>query len=247
MRSMIRFLTLVAVVIILAAPAYATQKVVYPFGTEEVSVPIDQYINVFCAGDNSARVYKSTGGPSTNTPKRFTLETSGTVTNKETVFGPYTSATTIKIQAGADPVFYSVGALAASLVVLRNSPRISYNQVAPVAYNSALTLLTSDLMGGLITSTQATGATIALTLPTGTLADAAAGLEIGMGFEWSLLNLSAAAADTVTLTAGTGHTIVGPPIVQSVHATTGGITGATARWLTKKTAANTFITYRIGN
>jgi CO dehydrogenase/acetyl-CoA synthase alpha subunit len=60
------------------------------------------------------------------------------------------------------------------------------------------------------------------------------------------MNLSAAAADTITVTAGTGHTIVGIPIVQSVHSTTGGITGASSTWRTRKTAANTFVSYRVG-
>jgi hypothetical protein len=42
-----------------------------------------------------------------------------------------------------------------------------------------------------------------------------------------------------------GKDIVGNPIVQSANASTGGIYGNSARWRTRKTAANTFVTYRI--
>jgi hypothetical protein len=61
-----------------------------------------------------------------------------------------------------------------------------------------------------------------------------------------LINLSAAALDTITLTAAAGHTIVGNAIVQSANAATGGVYGNSAHWRTRKTAANTFITYRVG-
>lgn len=242
-----RYLLIIILSALLAvSPVLATQNIVYPQGTVDVAVPADQYISVFAAG-NSSRVFKSVGGPAGGFPTKFALETGGALVKGEKVFGPYTVATTIRIVANADPVYYSVGALAANLAILAHTPRIVYTQFAPVAYNTTTTLLSSDLMVGLLTSTQATGATITLTLPTGTLLDTASGLQINQGFEWTLSNLSAAAADTVTLAAGTGHTIVGVAIVQSVHVSTGGITGATARFFTRKTAANTFITYRIGN
>jgi hypothetical protein len=83
---------------------------------------------------------------------------------------------------------------------------------------------------------------VAYTLPTGTLMDAASGLSINQGFQWSLINLSASAANTITLTAGTAHTIVGDAITQAAGQATG---GNASRWFTRKTAANTFVTYRI--
>jgi hypothetical protein len=140
---------------------------------------------------------------------------------------------------------YSVGLLAASLPVLAQQPRNVYTQLAPISYTTTQTLLAPDLMTGIITATHTAGGTVAYTLPTGTLTDAATGLYINQGFEWTLINLSAAAADTITLTAGTGHTIVGTAVVPSAHSTTGLLYGNAARWFTRKTAANTFITYRI--
>jgi hypothetical protein len=60
------------------------------------------------------------------------------------------------------------------------------------------------------------------------------GLPIDTAFDWVLINTG---SGTATLAAGTGHTIVGA-------ATTAIATSS--RWRTRKTAANTFVTYRIG-
>jgi len=118
--------------------------------------------------------------------------------------------------------------------------------VTITAETAAAVLTIAELLTGIVIGTQSTGSTNALTLPTGTLSEAAFDeLPIGSGFEWSIINLSAAAADTYTLTATTAHTIVGNPIVQSAHVSTGGIMGNSARFFTKKSALNTFITYRI--
>lgn len=118
-------------------------------------------------------------------------------------------------------------------------------QPTPTAKTTAVTLTLADLQSGIITATQSSGATVAYTLPTGAVMDASGVFSVNESFDWVLMNLSAAAADTVTLTAATGHTIVGVAIVQSVHVSTGGITGASATWRTRKTGANTFVTYRI--
>lgn len=249
MKFMIQFLVLaVALLVIAVPPAMATQLTVYPFGKVEVTVPVDQYITIAASGA-SAKISKQVGGPATSSLARFTPETTvsgGVLTNREVTFGPYTIATVIKIEANADPVYYSVGALAAALPVLRVEPRIAYSQLAIATNNTTASLLSSDMMTGIITSTHTVGATLNLTLPTGTLLDTAAGLQIGKGFEWSLINLSLAAADTVTLNAASGHTIVGAVLVPSGHATTGGLNGTnSARFFTRKTAANTFITYRL--
>ena len=64
-------------------------------------------------------------------------------------------------------------------------------------------------------------------------------------FEWTLINLSAAAIDTITIVAGADHTVVGNMIVQSAHGTTGALYGNSATFRTRKTATNTFVTYRI--
>lgn len=119
-------------------------------------------------------------------------------------------------------------------------------QAAPTAKTIANTLTIAELLTRIITATPtATGATAAYTLPTGALIDAGVTMEVNDSFDWTIINSALAAADTITITADTGHTIVGGPIVQSLHATTGGITGYSATFRTRKSAADTFISYRV--
>lgn len=123
-------------------------------------------------------------------------------------------------------------------------------QPTPTAKTTAATLTIAELLTGIITGTHTAGATQAYTLPDGSLIDAAflaarVSLEADDSFDWTLINLSAAALDTITVTAGTTHTIVGNPIVQSAHVSTGGIYGNSSRWRTRKTAADTFVSYRM--
>jgi hypothetical protein len=124
------------------------------------------------------------------------------------------------------------------------------SKVTATAKTTAATLTIAELLTGLLTGTHTAGATQAYTLPTGTNMSAGCACGDGEGFEWSLINLSAAAADSITVTAGDDHTIVGAPVVISVHATTGGaITSMgvnSSRWYSRKTTANTWVTYRIG-
>lgn len=109
-------------------------------------------------------------------------------------------------------------------------------QAAPVAQNSTATLTIATLLGGLVTATSATA--VSLTLPTGTLSDAgilAGALANDRAFEWVLVNLGSSSG-AVTLLAGTGHTIVGNAVTAI---------STSSRWRTRKTAGNTFVTYRI--
>jgi len=120
-------------------------------------------------------------------------------------------------------------------------------QVAPATATTAATLTIAQLLTGTLNATPtATGATAAYTLPTGALIDAAVDMAVNDSFDWVCINNALAAADTITITATTGHTIVGGPIVQSLHVTTGGITGYSAVFRTRKSAADTFVTYRVG-
>jgi hypothetical protein len=99
-------------------------------------------------------------------------------------------------------------------------------------------------MIGILTATPtATGATVAYTLPTGTDMDTGANFGTDDSFDWSITNLAAAAADTITITANTAHTLVGNPIVNSSHATT--VADASAVFRSRRTGAATWVTYRI--
>jgi hypothetical protein len=111
-----------------------------------------------------------------------------------------------------------------------------FQQPTPTAVNATATLTIAQILTLIITTTSSTA--VSLTLPTGTLTDAgilSGALGVDEAFEWYLINLGSSAG-AVTLVAGTGHTIVGNAVVAIT---------TTARWLTRKTAANTFVTYRI--
>lgn len=122
--------------------------------------------------------------------------------------------------------------------------------VTVTAKTTDATLTIAELLTGFLTGTHAVGGTQTYTLPTGTNMTAGCACGDGEGFEWSLVNLSAAAADTLTVAAGVDHTIVGIALVASVHASTGGAaTGYginSSRWYSRKTTGNTWVTYRIG-
>lgn len=144
-------------------------------------------------------------------------------------------------------VVLTPGALAGSGIAgnTRLGGVVAINQPTPTAKTTAATLTIAELKTKILTGEHTAGATQAYTLPTGTLVDAALQFSDDDAFDWSLINISAAAADTVTVTAGADHTIVGNPIVQSAHASTGGIYGNSSLWRTRKTTANTYVTYRI--
>lgn len=107
-------------------------------------------------------------------------------------------------------------------------------QPTPTAKTGDATLTIAELLTGIVTATKATA--VALTLPTGTLTDAGVGaMAIGQSFEWAVINLGSASG-AVTMTNGTDHTYVGNATVAI---------STSARLRTAKTAANTFITYRV--
>lgn len=110
-------------------------------------------------------------------------------------------------------------------------------QGAPTAKTGDATLTIAELLGRIITATKATA--VAFTLPTGTLTDAglnSGATPVGSSFDWSIINLGSSSGAT-TLNAGTDHTIVGNAVVAI---------STTGNFRTRKTAANTFVTYRIG-
>ena len=110
------------------------------------------------------------------------------------------------------------------------------NQQTPTAVTATGTLTIANLLTQIITSTSAVA--VALTLPTGTLSDAGVSggtSAVNTSFDWSIINTGSAVGD-VTLVAGTAHTIVGSVTVA---------VGTTGSFRSRKTATNTFVTYRV--
>jgi len=138
----------------------------------------------------------------------------------------FSAATQVTIVAGDHEVLYNTGT---GPVVYE---RTNYQPV-PGTLNATGTLTAALILGGIVTSS--TAAAVTATLDTGAVMDAALDMGIGDSFVWSAINTGGANAFTVTA-AASGHTVVGA----------GGVAANTSgRFLTKKTAADTFVTYRI--
>lgn len=110
------------------------------------------------------------------------------------------------------------------------------DQNTPTTKTTSTTLTIEELMKRIITGTHSAGSTQTYTLPTGTLSDTNTYIGINSSFDWNLINLSSGSSNTITLSAGATHSIVGAVVVDA---------GSSAVFRTRKTATNTFITYRI--
>lgn len=139
----------------------------------------------------------------------------------------FTAATTIIITAGARDVLYNVGVTPAVY-------ETTDYQTSPGTLNATGTLTAALILGKTVTSS--TAAAVTATLDTGTVMDAALTMGVDDSFDWAAINTGGSNAFTVTA-AASGHTVVG---AGAVAANTSG------RFRTRKTAANTFVTYRIG-
>lgn len=111
-------------------------------------------------------------------------------------------------------------------------------QASPATLNATGTLTIAQLLNGIVTST--TAAAVAATLPLGTSIEAESALtdggllQVDESFRWNVINTGG--ANAFTLQANTGHTIVGNAAVAA---------SSSAEFLTRKTAANTYVTYRL--
>ena len=196
-------------------------NVIFTQGTATVTVPAGEKIAV--QAYSPALVFQEVGFP--NFPDSQDLLT--TVENTTYVSSAFTNATSVTIQAGASGAFYAVGV----------SPVISNNgnfqlQGAPGVLNATGTLTAAMILSGIVTSTSA--ANVTATLDVGSVVEAASEFAIGDSFDWSVINTG---PSTFTVTSpGASHTIVGVGAV---------LTLISAVWRTRKTAANTFISYRL--
>jgi hypothetical protein len=120
---------------------------------------------------------------------------------------------------------------------------LGIEQVTPTAETTgAVSLTIAKLLTKLITAAPSDAR--AYTLDTGANCEAGAAFSINDSFDWVLINTESAAADhIITLTASSGHTIIGNPLVLPSEATT--VHNSSAIFRTRKTALNTFVTYRI--
>jgi hypothetical protein len=200
--------------------------IIYPQGTATITVAAGDSVAVWSQGAG-VQVFRNVGYP--NYPSQQS-ELTGPTAFVQSVYGAYASGAELTINANAATVYYATGVAPVVPVIYQWQ-----TQGAPVAFTAADTVTATAMLGGLTTLTQATGATVALTLATGAVLDAASDFDVGDSFDWVIINLGAG-ANSGTLTASTTHAIVGAAVVAAA-------TSATFR--TRKTAADTFVTYRI--
>ncbi len=98
----------------------------------------------------------------------------------------------------------------------------------------AVTLTIANILTGVIHGTPDGAREYAL--PTGADVDAGVNMVAGDAFDWTVLNATASTHAITVAQGASGHTVVGGMVVP--HASSG-------RFRTRKTAANTFVTYRI--
>ena len=170
------------------------------------------------------KVYQQLGVP--NFPSTFSL-IQDVAAKTEYRSSAFATGAVIRIEADAADVFYAVGVTA---VITENIGQRA--QPAPGVLNATGTLTAAMIAAGIVTST--TAAAVTATLDTGAVMDAALEMEIGESFDWSAI---ATGANAFTVTAAaSGHTVVGAGAVA---------TGTSGTFRTRKTAADTFITYRL--
>lgn len=195
--------------------------IIYTQGSATIDVAAGESVAVFAP--NKASVYQLGSYP--NYPETESLL--GTVLDGgQTTFGPYASGATLRIDNGAGEALYAVG-----VAPVITELRASQYQGDPVAVNATGAVSALAIQGGIVTST--TAAAVAGTVPTGAVMDAAVQMEIGDSVDWSVINTG---PNTFTVTAASGHTLVG---VAAVVTVTSGL------FRTRKTAAETFVTYRL--
>lgn len=113
-------------------------------------------------------------------------------------------------------------------------------QPTPANKITSTLLTTADILTKIITGSDSASSR-SYQLPTAANMEADLGLSVGQAREFSVINLSPGAADTITLTVNTGVGIVGSPVIAAGADTV--IKSGLFRL--RKTAANTFICYRI--
>lgn len=198
-----------------------------PLGaSRQVTVPSGESIAVFTQG--KASVSTQVGFP--NYPN--SVVTQQDVINGQVVYGPFTANTLVFINGdGANDVLFEVGS--APIVKQWRAPSFERTTVTNIADGGSMAVTAAGILGGIVTATPTAGRNIQL--PTGAAMDLSSEFNVSEGIEWSVITLAAFA---LTLTVNTGHTIVGA-------AATAGTSGAAARFRTVKTAADTFVTYRL--
>ena len=111
-------------------------------------------------------------------------------------------------------------------------------QGAPAALTATATVTTAQLLTGIIAGSPG-GSAADYTLPTVALLEATlTNAKIDSSFEFVIINIDGSGSGVITLTAGTGWTLVGLATVAATAGTAG-------QWRARKTGSGTWTAYRI--
>lgn len=199
-------------------------NIIFTQGTATFTVPAGEKVAV--QAYSPASVFQEVGYP--NFPE--TQDLLQVVENTTYVSGAFTNATSVTIQAGASGASYAVGI---APVITDNGNWQPQGAPADIADGGSMIATAANLLTGIVTSTLT--ATRSLQMPTGANLDLATEWAIGESFDCTFITLGAYA---LTITVNTGVTIVGA-------AGTAATAGSTSRFRFRKTAADTFIAYRL--
>ena len=199
-------------------------NIVFTQGTATVSVPSGEKIAVQSYSPTS--VFQEVGYP--NFPE--TNDLLSVVENTTYTSAAFTNATPVIIQAGASGASYAVGV---APVISDDGNWQLQGAPADIADGGSMIATAANVLTGIVTSTLTQARN--LQLPTGANLDLATEWAIGEAFDCTFMTLG---AFVMTITVNTGVTIVG-------SAVTAATAGSVARFRLRKTAADTFIAYRI--
>lgn len=111
-------------------------------------------------------------------------------------------------------------------------------QPAPQTATSTATLTVAQITGGILAGSPGSSAA-AYTLPTGASLDAAvSSAKVNSSFDFSVINVDGNTSGVITMTAGTGWTIVGLATIAATAGTTG-------QFRARKTGDATWVLYRL--
>ena len=126
--------------------------------------------------------------------------------------------------------------------LVRHTP--IFHQPAPETASTTTTLTVAQILGGILVVDQAAAGTSTLTVPTGTLLQAAMRqpVLVDEAFDFYLINIGLSAGEDVILAMDTGITLVGNNDIEEEDAVTN---SSSAHFRFRNTGANTFTCYRL--
>jgi hypothetical protein len=198
--------------------------IVAPGGKATISAAASDKIAIYSEGD--CVLSKEVGFPNYPTKESLLSFVPG---QAQYVSAAVSAATTLILDNSGNPfpAFYEVGT---APVVKGAGLKLSPLQGDPVALDSTGDITVAAVLGGILTSA---ANAVTGTLPTGTQLNAGSEFAIGDSVDWSIIKTG---ANAFTIQVNTDHTFVGNLTVATV---------TSARLRTRKTAANTFVTYRL--